>query len=64
MEYVPENIIDKELCLLSIKQHEDFVFPYHTPKEVIEEVNQELEKMKNNYEDTVQVLEDSDSKIR
>ena len=64
LEYVPENIIDKELCLLSIKQHEDFGFPYHTPKEVREEVKQELEKMKNNDEDTVQVLEDSDSKIR
>ena len=36
----------------------------YVPEELREEVLKELEKMKNNDEDTVQVLDDSDSKIR
>ncbi len=36
----------------------------YVPEELRKEVLKELEKMKNNDEDTVQVLDDSDSKIR
>ena len=36
----------------------------YVPEELREEVEQELEKMKNNDEDTVQVLENSNPKIR
>ena len=61
LEYVPENIIDKEICIEAVKQNE-YALRY-VPEELREEVEQELEKMKND-DDTVQVLEDSDSKIR
>ncbi len=36
----------------------------YVPEELRKEVLKELEKMKNNDEDTVQGLDDSDSKIR
>ena len=58
---VPSEMIDKEICIEAVKQREYAL--YYVPEELREEVEQELEKMKND-DDTVQVLEDSDSKIR
>ena len=67
LECVPYNMIDKEICLAAVKQAGK-ALQYRVmctmPDEVIEEVNQAFESMKNNDEDTVQVLENSDSKMR
>ena len=51
-----------EICIEAVKQNEYAL--KNVPEELREEVLKELEKMKNNDEDTAQVLEDSDSKIR
>ena len=51
-----------EICLEAVKQNEYAL--KNVPEELREEVLKELEKMKNNDEDTVQVLDDSVSKIR
>ncbi len=56
-----DEILDKEIYLKAVKQDEMALI--YVPEELREEVEQELEKMKND-DDTVQVLEDSDSKIR
>ena len=51
-----------EICIEAVKQIEYAL--KNVPEELKEEVKQELEKMKNNDEDTVKVLGNSDSKIR
>lgn len=55
-------LVKLEICIEAVKQTE-YALRY-VPEELREEVKQELEKMKNNDEDTVQVLGNSDSKIR
>ena len=54
-------LVKLEICIEAVKQNEYALI--YVPEELREEVEQELEKMKND-DDTVQVLEDSDSKIR
>ena len=55
-------LVKLEICIEAVKQIEYSL--KNVPEELKEEVKQELEKMKNNDEDTVQVLGNSDSKIR
>ena len=50
-----------EICIEAVKQNEYALIC--VPEELREEILKELEKMKND-DDTVQVLEDPDSKIR